>query len=91
MSVKIPLRPMKRVLQKKFYLNYFWGIELKSLVIEKQNGRLKVDARWGRGVYVNADDIGDESLLEFYFIDVGQGDGVLIVTPDRKHILIDGE
>jgi beta-lactamase superfamily II metal-dependent hydrolase len=31
-----------------------------------------------------------ESLLEFYFIDVGQGDGVLIRTPDDRHILIDG-
>ena len=34
--------------------------------------------------------IGDESLLEVYFIDVGQGDGVLIRTPDDRHILIDG-
>ena len=29
-------------------------------------------------------------MLEVYFIDVGQGDGVLIVTPDRRHIMIDG-
>jgi hypothetical protein len=84
MTVKIPLRPVKRVLQKKFYLNYF-GDRVEVISNRKTNGRLKVDARWGRGVYVNADDIGDESLLEFYFIDVGQGDSVLIVTPDRKH------
>lgn len=34
--------------------------------------------------------LGGKSLLELYFIDVGQGDGVLIRTPDDRHILIDG-
>src|SRR5688500_1535311 len=52
-------------------------------------GRVKVKARGYTG-YVNKDHIGNKALLEYYFIDVGQGDGVLIVTPDRKHILIDG-
>ncbi len=28
--------------------------------------------------------------LEVYFIDVGQGDGVLIRTPDNRHIMLDG-
>jgi hypothetical protein len=28
--------------------------------------------------------------LELYFIDVGQGDSVLIITPDRRHVLLDG-
>jgi hypothetical protein len=32
----------------------------------------------------------DHALLEFYFIDVGQGDGVLVKTPDGRHVLIDG-
>jgi beta-lactamase superfamily II metal-dependent hydrolase len=40
--------------------------------------------------FVKSDDLGGASLLEFYFIDVGQGDGVLIRTPDDRHILIDG-
>jgi len=34
--------------------------------------------------------LGGKSLLELYFIDVGQGDGVLIKSPDDRHILIDG-
>lgn len=40
--------------------------------------------------YVRKADLGGTSLLELYFIDVGQGDGVLIRTPDHRHILIDG-
>ena len=31
-----------------------------------------------------------ESLLELYFVDVGQGDGVLIKKPGFRHLMIDG-
>jgi beta-lactamase superfamily II metal-dependent hydrolase len=44
----------------------------------------------GREGWVKTSDLGTESLLEVYFIDVGQGDGVLLRTPDHRHILIDG-
>lgn len=40
--------------------------------------------------WVRAADLGAKSLLEVYFIDVGQGDGVLIRTPTGRHVLIDG-
>ncbi len=40
--------------------------------------------------FVRTDGLGGKSLLELYFIDVGQGDGVLVRTPDHRHVLIDG-
>ena len=43
--------------------------------------------QWG---WVRKRDLGRQPLLEIYFIDVGQGDGVLIRTPNGRHILIDG-
>lgn len=39
---------------------------------------------------VPADHLVESPLLEVYFIDVGQGDGVLVRTPDRRHLLVDG-
>ncbi len=31
----------------------------------------------------------DEPLLEIVFVDIGQGDGALVITPDDRHLLID--
>jgi hypothetical protein len=50
---------------------------------------VQVKAR-GKTGFVEPAHLGTESLLELYFIDVGQGDGVLIRTPEDRHILIDG-
>ena len=36
------------------------------------------------------DNLIQKGMLEIYFIDVGQGDSTLIITPDNKKILIDG-
>ncbi len=49
----------------------------------------RISFRGGKG-YVPLGSISEERLLEFYFIDVGQGDAILIQTPDDKRILIDG-
>jgi beta-lactamase superfamily II metal-dependent hydrolase len=71
----------------KKLLELLWGDQVK--VLKVGSPRSKVRAR-GKTGYVAASALGDESLLELYFIDVGQGDGVLIRTPDGRHIMIDG-
>jgi beta-lactamase superfamily II metal-dependent hydrolase len=39
---------------------------------------------------VKRSNLGGKPLLELYFVDVGQGDGILIRTPDGRHVMIDG-
>src|SRR5688500_987377 len=65
-----------------------WGDGVRRLG-EQANGRVKVRAR-GKDGWVKSGALDGESLLEVYFIDVGQGDGILIKTPDFRHIMIDG-
>lgn len=45
----------------------------------------------GRGEtgFMRVGDFTDEKLLEVVFVDIGQGDGALIVTPDDQHLLVD--
>jgi beta-lactamase superfamily II metal-dependent hydrolase len=67
-----------------------WGDGVQRLG-PSSNGRVQVRARGrDRKGWVRADALGGQSLLEIYFIDVGQGDGILIKTPDFRHIVIDG-
>ena len=66
-----------------------WGDGVKFLDRPLTNGRRFVSARGVRG-WVGDPELRGEALLELYFIDVGQGDGVLIRTPDFRHLLIDG-
>lgn len=70
-----------------------WGDGVVELG-ETKNGRARVRARGSedRDIgWVDADAIKNgEPLLEIYFIDVGQGDGLLIRTPDFRHVMIDG-
>ena len=64
-----------------------WG-DLVQIIVPGQR-RCQVRSRGIEGT-MNTSDLTNEALLEVYFIDVGQGDGVLLKTPDGRHLLIDG-
>ena len=64
-----------------------WGDRVRILDT-KQNAK-RVSAR-GVEYWVNARHLGGEPLLEVYIIDVGQGDGLLVVTPEGHNIMVDG-
>lgn len=68
-------------------IDLLWGDRVSTQ--SSSGSRTKVKAR-GKSGFVKSSALGDQSLLEIYFIDVGQGDGVLIRTPDHRHIMIDG-
>lgn len=74
---------------KKVAAHLLWGDRVE--IVDNDTPRTQVRARGrNRTFWVDNDALKGKALLEVYFIDVGQGDGVLIVTPNRKHILIDG-
>jgi beta-lactamase superfamily II metal-dependent hydrolase len=63
-----------------------WLLRRKG--VRPQDGFVEISARGSRG-WVKEDDIQDKRLLEIVFVDIGQGDGALVVTPDDEHILVD--
>lgn len=75
---------------KKKAKQLLWGDFLN--VVETDGELFKV--KWGTERYwVRQEDCGDERPLEVVFVDVGQGDGCLVVTPDTppadKVLLVD--
>ena len=64
-----------------------WGDWLR-LKDEKKGKFQKVHARGVDG-WMHEDDIQEERLLEVVFVDVGQGDGCLLITPQDEAFVID--
>lgn len=70
--------------------NLFIGEWMKILDDKIRNrGRIHVCYRGGKG-YVHGQDLSRSRFLEIFFIDVSQGDSILIQTPDDRRVLIDG-
>lgn len=55
----------------------------------RKDGWVRVCTRHVKEGWVREKDIQKKRLLEVIFVDIGQGDGSLVVTPDDKHILVD--
>ena len=70
-------------------LRLLWGDGVQVLETGATRTRVRARGRERTGWIAN-DALGGQSLLELYFIDVGQGDGVLIKSPDFRHLMIDG-
>jgi beta-lactamase superfamily II metal-dependent hydrolase len=65
-----------------------WGDELDVLGSSDDQLYLKVFTRKVRG-WIRAADTQPERLLEVVFVDIGQGDGALVVTPDEQRYIVD--
>ncbi len=78
-------------------------VRREKAILKKTNGKTASELLWGDPVHahngtvyargyngrIDKNDLGPAGLLEVYVIDVGQGDGVLLRTPDDKWHLID--
>ncbi|MDJ0872286.1 MAG: hypothetical protein QNJ87_11030 [Gammaproteobacteria bacterium] len=68
-------------------VDLLWGDCVQILRRDGDTCHARARGRFGA---VTTDHLTGDSLLEVYFVDVGQGDGVLVRTPDSRHLLVDG-
>ena len=67
--------------------SFIWGDRVRRL--GTQGEAVQVSGR-NAEAWVHKRHLGGEPLLEIYVIDVGQGDGLLVVTPEGHHLMVDG-
>ena len=73
---------------KKALQQLLWG-DYVGVTGPEQDGWVKVRTRHVREGWVRKSEIRKDRLLEVIFVDIGQGDGCLVVTPGDEHMLID--
>jgi beta-lactamase superfamily II metal-dependent hydrolase len=86
----------KKVKKWKWQKQLLFGDFIKPVIqdgafVEKEHEDevwIRVRAR-NRSGYIKKDEIQGNRVLEVNFIDIGQGDGCHIVTPDDEHIILD--
>lgn len=64
-----------------------WGDHVR-LTGPEAGGWVPVFSRNVEG-WMKTGDLSSRRLLEIVFVDIGQGDGALVVTPDDQHLLVD--
>lgn len=74
--------------EAKWSNHLLFGDYIRILNTDIVNNRVYAKSRNTTG-WVNIDEIRRDRLLEVNFVDIGQGDGCHIVTPEDKHIIVD--
>jgi beta-lactamase superfamily II metal-dependent hydrolase len=74
--------------QLKALKQLLWGDELVVLGASTDGRHMKVFARKARG-WMRVEDTLPDRLLEVVFVDIGQGDGALVITPDDRRYIVD--
>lgn len=79
----------RRIVARLLFGEWIKPLPDKNGNILTAEGQTYVAFRGGVG-WIPSDAIGTERVLEVYFLDVGQGDAILIQTPQDNRYLIDG-
>ncbi len=64
-----------------------WG---DAVDVKEEEGEFVWCRARTREGWIRKEELGEEALLEIYIIDVGQGDSVLLKTPDARWHIVDG-
>lgn len=82
---------LKELLFGDYVRPYLKDGAYETKTVTERNRRVPYVKVRARGVdgYLKEEDFQAERILEVNFVDVGQGDGCHVVTPDDKHFIID--